>query len=331
MKVLRRSLLLVLLAVLLTVGGALATWVFSNGGIEGASESLSPSLGDFAWPQAVYISRARVETAREATGQVISYLGTLLRSGTSLGAAADALVTYQVEFLNNAAIDMAYAGITVPEGGHSNPAIAYRVGDILDGAIVKPGERITLTLSFSYAAGVSAVRDLASAIRFEFGEPIIFEEEEPGFFQPGENYNTIVQNVMSNFNGYGLNDSHKGSVVHNNLKTRGLLYNGDKGVSGGQLDKFHEALQVDDTKNIEFVLQYVSDIEYIMYLFSKDDAGVGDDIMVYRQFFHYDGTAEKWVAGSALRGHAEVKTFTFYSRTITSIKPEDWAVGEAPQ
>lgn len=49
MRLLRRSLLLVSLAVLLTVGGTLATWAFAGSGVIGASASLAPVLGVFHW------------------------------------------------------------------------------------------------------------------------------------------------------------------------------------------------------------------------------------------------------------------------------------------
>ncbi|MBO7293066.1 MAG: hypothetical protein J6V07_03930, partial [Clostridia bacterium] len=128
MRLLRRSLLLVSLAVLLTVSGAFATWVFSGGGIDGVTGWLTPSFGDFVCPTAVYITRAGVGATEDATGRVTGYQNALLHTATTLGGAADAFVTYRVELLNNAGKDMAYAGITVPEGGHSNPAIAYHVG-----------------------------------------------------------------------------------------------------------------------------------------------------------------------------------------------------------
>ena len=49
MRLLGRSLLLVSLAVLLTVGGTLATWAFAGGGVIGTSASLAPVLGVFNW------------------------------------------------------------------------------------------------------------------------------------------------------------------------------------------------------------------------------------------------------------------------------------------
>ena len=93
MKILRRSFVLVLLAVTLTVSGAFATWVFSGGGIDGVTGWLTPSFGDFVFPNAVYITRAAVADENGATGRVVSYAGTLLRTASTLGSAVSSSVS----------------------------------------------------------------------------------------------------------------------------------------------------------------------------------------------------------------------------------------------
>ena len=87
---------------------------------------------------------------------------------------------------------------------------------------------------------------------------------------------------------------------------------------------------MNDTKNIDFVFEYVSEIEYVVYLFDRHNVSEGSDIVVYKQYFHYNDTSYhpgRWVAGTALRGHAVIKRI---KSSVYSIVPSEWLPGAPP-
>ena len=249
----------------------------------------------------------------------------MLNTTVSLGESADAKVSYQIQFFNNNGKNMAYNGLTADDKTADNASLQFTVSDIQDGALIEESGTLTLTLTVSRKEGADTSGLLNAVIGFQFAEVIVFEED-PGSFEPGENYNRLVAQILSNSNGYGLNDEHKGYVIHTEIKENGILYSIDN-IQGGNIDKILNALQ-SATANIDFLFEYVNDSEYIVYFFSRDDATVGNTATVYKQFFHDNGT--EWIAGNALIGHAPVKRVTRPKGAAISILPADWTVGPPP-
>lgn len=284
-----------------------------------------------AMPNTIFISDVKLEATSNATAQINGYAQCVLNTTVELRADANASVSYTVEFFNNAEKDMAYIGTIVHENAYDNDSITFTVSDVQEAQVIPLRGTLTLTITFSYKDGISTNHILNSLIGFQFGEVVHFEEEEEqekedGTFVPGESYNTLVSQLLSNYNRYGLNDSHKGYVVHNALKKDGVIYRGTHSTSGN-LDKFYEALQVDDSKNIDYALQYVSDTEYIAYLFLRTDSAE-DAIKVYKQYITYNETTKKWELGVALLGYAPAKYISDVSHY--AILPEDWKPGALP-
>lgn len=274
----------------------------------------------------VFISDVTQTEAQDAAVTVNGYAQHVLNTTVSLGESADSSISLEVEFFNNNGKDMAYGGAMHTADGYDNGDIAYTVSNILDGDLIKEGETLTLTLTFHYRDGVSALRELRAVIGFLFAEVVIFDDT-PGHFEPGEQYNTLVQRILENSKGYGLNDNHKGYVIHDALARYRVLYSTDN-VQGGNIDKVLDSLQA-ATANIDFLFEYVSDTEYVVYFFSRTDATVGNVATVYKQYYHEkDGT---WEAGSALLGHATIKEVEIPSGgTHDSILPADWIIGPKP-
>lgn len=284
-----------------------------------------------AMPNTIFISDVTQQSSYNATGQVNAYIQRTLNTTVNLGNNDEAFISYTVEFYNNTDKDMAYIGTTVHENVYDNDGIIFTVSDVQDAQVIPLHRTLTLTITFSYKDGISTNHILNSLIGFQFGEVIHFEEEEEqekedGTFVPGESYNTLVSQLLSNYNRYGLNDSHKGYVVHNALKKEGVIYRGTHSTSGN-LDKFYEALQVDDSKNIDYALQYVSDTEYIAYLFLRTDSAE-DAVKVYKQYMTYNATTKEWGLGVALLGYAPIKYISEVSHY--AILPEDWKPGALP-
>ena len=278
-------------------------------------------------PNAVFISKVTLKSENDATATVNSHTQRVINTTVILGSSADASVSFQIEFYNNTDKDMAYVGTLYDEAAYDNSDIAYTVSDVLHGQTILLKGKLTLTLTFSYRDGVSADKVLNSLIGFQFGEVIDFEqEEEDGTFEPSESYNTLVKNALTNANRYGLNDSHKGYVLHNALASKKILYSSDH-TTGGNIDKFYESLQVDESQDIDFVFEYVSETEYVAYLFNRKNVTEGSEITVYKQYFHYDTThynKPQWIAGTALIGHATIKEV---KSSVLSIVPSEWQVG----
>ncbi|MBQ3063304.1 MAG: hypothetical protein IJC99_00680 [Clostridia bacterium] len=284
-----------------------------------------------AMPDGIFISDVTLQAAINAAEQINSYAQRVLNTTVTLDNSDDASVSYTVKFFNNAEKDMVYIGTVVHEDAYDNDGIIFTVSDVQDAQVIKLRESLTLTLTFSYKNGISANRVLNSMIGFQFGEIIDFEEEEEqekedGTFVPGESYNTLVMQLLTNYNRYGLNDSHKGHVVHNTLKQDGIIYRGTHSTAGN-LDKFYEALQIEQSQNVDYALQYISDTEYIAYLFLRTDSA-RDAIKVYKQYLTYDEATKQWVTGVALLGYAP----TAYIDSVNhyAILPEDWQPGALP-
>ena len=290
------------------------------------NSSVSTSLQD-----GLFISDVTLISQSSGTTEVINnYAQALLNTTVTLGSIASSTVAYRVTFYNNDTKELAYNSTIYADTAYDNNGISFTVSDILTGDKIAVGETLSLTLTFHYKDNVAANHTLNAVLGFQFGEVVDFEEDkEAGAFDPGENYNALVQNILQNKNRYGLNDSHKGYVIHNALKTNKILYSNDH-TTGGNINKLYEALQIDETKNIDFVFEYISETEYVVYLFSHDDAILNKDTKVYKQFFHYDTTlaTPKWVASTALLGHAPIKYIS--GSTPASIIPSDWKPGPVP-
>lgn len=268
----------------------------------------------------VFILDVTEQEANNATGEILGYAQCALNTRISLGATAAASLTYTVEFYNNGTKDLAYIQALHDEIAYDNNAITYTITGAAEGDVIAKGGRLSLALTFSYRDTVSANRILNAVLSFRFGEVVIFNDV-PGQFEPGENYKTLIARILTNSNRYGLNDSHKGYVIHNALEEYGTLYSIDN-VSGGNINKVLSALQ-SATANIDFVFEYVSATEYVVYLFSRTEATVGNTATVYKQHLHYkDG---KWAEDPiALVGTAPIKEVDRPKGTAVSILPEDW-------
>ena len=263
----------------------------------------------------VFIAALTPTEGEGATQTLNSCVQATMNTTLTLGPTSGSTVSYRVRLYNNSATDMAYNDTASLENAYDNQNIAFAVTGVSSGDVIKAHGELFLTITFSFKGGtVAASKTLNSVIGFRFGEVIIFD---PGHFEPGENYNQLVAAILSNANGYGLNDSHKGDVLHAAIGKDDYLYSFEN-IQGGNLKKMVGALQT-TTKNIDFVFEYISDSEYVCYLFDGESPKAGDTITVYKQHLVDNGT--KWVAGTALVGTA---TFKKVSGSSYSILPSEW-------
>lgn len=127
------------------------------------------------------------------------------------------------------------------------------------------------------------------------------ENEDP---EIGQNHLMLIDLILNDLD-YGLNYGSK-TVLHDYLEDEGVVYSNQK-VSGGNLR--HLLNPTDNTHNMYYCLEKVSDTVYYAYTFSMDDlataGGSTVEIVAYRTVFE---KTDKWNATTSHYGHARTRT-----------------------
>ena len=120
----------------------------------------------------------------------------------------------------------------------------------------------------------------------------------------GQDHLALIDLILSDLD-YGLNYGSK-KVLHDYLEDEGAVYSNQK-VSGGNLR--HLLNPTDNTHNMYYCLEKVSDAVYYAYTFSMNDlshaGGTTTEIVAYRTTLE---KTDKWYAITSHYGLAETKT-----------------------
>ena len=120
----------------------------------------------------------------------------------------------------------------------------------------------------------------------------------------GQNHLALIDLILNDRN-YGLNYGSK-TTLHDYLEDKGVVYSNQK-VSGGNLR--HLLNPTDNTHNMYYCLEKVSDTVYYAYTFSMDDlstaGGSTVEIVAYRTVFE---KTDQWNATTSHYGYARTRT-----------------------
>ena len=119
---------------------------------------------------------------------------------------------------------------------------------------------------------------------------------------PGQNYLTLHTSILDNGKN-GLNSS-KDALEKTIIKER-LLHN-THNIQGGNL----KHLFIDaECRELNFIIQYVSDTEFHLYMYKEDDVKTGavgtTEIQVYKSILNKKNN--KWIGSEAQFGYAKIQ------------------------
>lgn len=152
---------------------------------------------------------------------------------------------------------------------------------------------------------------------FEFAPEEILPDDDVAD-QAGENHLTLIDNIVNHIT-YGLNATKK-PIIKN------LLLDGDKAVyshqkvQGGNLK--HLLLDGPTVNRLDFVVEYVSDTEFMCYTFQSAlliSGNVGKPILVYKTKIILEYS--RWRATVSYEGQAPV---AYVNRSFYSIDYTKW-------
>ena len=140
---------------------------------------------------------------------------------------------------------------------------------------------------------------------------------------PGENYLVLLDAVL-NYNKGGLNSS-KDTLEKAVLKDK-LVHSGQN-VQGGNLKHL---FITEPCKDLDFIVQYISDNEFHVYMYENDDVYNGavniTNIKVYKTILIENGS--EWIGQESQLGYAVLRYFP--GTSVVSISPDEWVHGYLP-
>ena len=315
--------------------------LFSSFGYAQISDTLIISGTGRVEPfKGIYISRA---IPKDSSATVTDYIGTTLFSEVTLGD-SDSSSAITVTITNNSGSTKVFNTVKYLEDAYSNENIKFTLDGIATGTAITSDNSegkntITFDIIFSYAGSTYSNPDLTSVLLFEFAEAADWEggdtggggnEGGDGDVHPGEDFMALISAAMSGEkNSYGLNDKNKGGALTSNIKSKNVLYSTDN-ISGGNIKHF--ATEEIDTHNLDFMFEYSSDTEIILYIWriaevEADTTVIGEtEIAVYKQAYHkINGT---WEKSTTLAGRSVViETRNNDGDDIIAIDRSQWKVG----
>ena len=138
----------------------------------------------------------------------------------------------------------------------------------------------------------------------------------------GENYLALTESVLWNIK-MGLNGDK--DSFEQAIKKERVLYSYDN-ISGGNLKHL---FTTNESRALEFVMIYVSDTEFHMYMYEDDRLESGtvgsDSILVYKNVLTYDASTDEWGAARSFVGTAMIR-FAPGSTTRRTIDYENFVV-----
>ena len=168
------------------------------------------------------------------------------------------------------------------------------------------------TWSYSYLpAGNKGVEVSNSLIEF-FYKPEELLPSDDEAVNMHENHLALIENIVNHID-YGLNATKKPIVKRLLLERKTVVYS-DENVQGGNLKHM---MLTNDSENLMFVVQYVSDTEFSAYTFSgreADYAHMDAYISVYKTQILYENG--RWKAVRSFTGQAKVFRPQYVSLSI---------------
>lgn len=304
--------ILILIAILLTFSGIGYAQIADHLLVTGEA-TLEP-------PKIIYISNATVSSGDAA---IDYYYGTILSSEVTLPT-SDSTSTITVTITNNSETTKVFNKVQYIDEAYSNANITFQLSGISTGTALPhaaSGENNTITfdITFEYTGGEFTDGTLSSILLFEFAEAADWDDGTQGggsgesggndpVVEIGEDFAALIEAAMSEIkNSYGLNDPNKGSALKNAIKNNKLVYSTDN-ITGGHIKHF--ASDEINTHKLDFLFEFSSDTEYILYMWRLKDVESAStvigttEIVVYKQAYHLVGGT--WEKSTTLAGHATV-------------------------
>ena len=136
---------------------------------------------------------------------------------------------------------------------------------------------------------------------------------------PGQNFLDLYQSILENDKG-GLNGS-KDTLEDAVLKDKDGLVHGEQNVQGGNLKHL---FVTQASRELNFLVEYVSDTEFLLYIYKEEDAQTGainaTRIQVYKTFLFQENGV--WAGTETQVGTALVAYLP--GTSVRSIDVESW-------
>ena len=275
-------------------------------------------------PYAVFITSITDGSAvAEGSAAVNHCSGTIANLSLSLGNDSSSSKTLHVTIFNNTIDYHTFKGVLYTEGEHtySNTNITFEISGFDIGDKLAPGEYAYIDITFSYDSYRGYSETLACLLDFHFGLSGMDE---------GTDYESYIFLFLTNTNGYGINDSHKGDVVLNSLKENTVIYAGDN-LNGGNLKHLLNAVNTAQTENLYFIYQYISDTTINLYTYEdkyNNQEYIEQNVTVYKTTFTRDAigtTYTEWAPSASINGSAPVKSIvTPMGSNLYAVVISDW-------
>lgn len=178
--------------------------------------------------------------------------------------------------------------------------------------------------NFMYATGrMAPVERRTNIILSEF---VWKPEEILPTDTPGENYILLLESILENNKG----DLNSGKDTLEKAVLQYEVVHSSQNVQGGNLKHLKDMIP-DDSEDLDFLVQRITDNEFHLYMFEHDDAhnGVADytQIKVYNAILTKNNN--KWEATEAQLGYAALR-YLPNSNNYIAIDPAEWVRGYLP-
>ena len=257
-------------------------------------------------PVAVFItSVADGGSLAGGSATVNNYSGTVANLSVTLGNDSSSSKTLRVTIFNNTLDYYTFKGVkyNVGEYTYDNTNIVFdtTVVQIGESNKLASDEYAVIDVTFRYDDYNGYSEDLLAVLDFYFG---LSGKDE------GTDYDSYVSAFLTNDRGYGLNDSHKGHVVLDHLLNYKLLY-ADDNITKGNLKQLLSAVNSNQTSNLTFVYQYISDKEVCLYTYEQkynSSSNNGTEVQVYKTIFKRDAAnaSSEWSPSPSIGGTAPI-------------------------
>lgn len=207
MKRLRIALMAIVFTICVTCSGVYASWHYI-GNAESADQNVSLAVKDFVYPP-FYITNIGQASGNYASAATKKTGDTNIQANLTLNAAASSSATLDVTFYNNT--DVSYYYKETQTVSSSNAGISYVVSGVEQREEVPAKTYKTLTVTYSFADGVTANTSLVSDLHFSF----VVDKDSIGI--------VVAQSAVTQFEDIlnGRSDPESYQTLKNYMNNRG--------------------------------------------------------------------------------------------------------------
>jgi len=141
---------------------------------------------------------------------------------------------------------------------------------------------------------------------------------------PGENYMDLLDSILNNVKG-GLN-SDKDTLEKALLQD--MLVHSSQNVQGGNLKHL---FITEASRELDFIIQYISDDEFLLFIFENDDITAGQinvtKIKSYMTILVFENG--EWIGRESQLGYATLRYIK--DNDYIAIDPSEWVKGDLPK